>query len=485
MSIINDKKEIFGNIAAIKTLTEGLPKLKLNPSFPSINMDPNTLNFLSDLLSTLVGVESLKDVVIDTLSHNLEGVEQDIKKVLKSELNKIISCDINPSIPTSILHSKYNPSGKGVDLELKKLDFTNLFLMDPHSNSGKLIFNDIDSGVKSTDFNSFLYSTIQDGGTNGWGSSMLENDILDFKFKESGPTNNLLNVRVSEYYSNPANNKKLRDLNNDYIDSIDLFDVSGLLNKIVDNIFGTISTDQKKSKNQLMAEAKLDAIIDGIINQEDDNEIDDSFFKFTNEQLIKFENQVDNQEKGVKVVITSELHETRTNIDTLSEVTKKIRSSDKFELPGIISGALDTISNDITSNIPEIDKYAVKLDFIQDIVKNLMKVIGGILISPKIITILALNFQIIYKEKFDDPIDFILKNKYFIKTIFNGIRDIILEILLTKALKEINVLALLSAADSIKEQINNTKASMMSLLGVPIEVIDRINKFDGNINISI
>jgi hypothetical protein len=470
MSFIYQKQEIFGNILAKKTLCEGMPKLQYNPSFPSVNNDTNTLNFLSDLLGSLVGIESLKEVVIDSLSHNLEDIELDIKKVLKVALNNIISCDINPSIPDNILHKNYNPNSKGVDLELGKIDFNNIFLMDPTSPSGKLIFSDSESGVNSKDFNSFLFATIQSGQEEGWGSSMLDNNILDIKFNEYGSTNNTLNVKVSEYYSNPANKKKLKDLNNDYIDSIDLLDARELLNKIIDNIFGTISVDQERTRDQLMQEAKINAIIDAILNQEDDIEIDNSYFEFDNDDLTDLELQVDSKLKGEKIVRTSTVYGTSTNINNIADATNPLQDASKNDLPKFLNDAIDKISNDVVSNIPEIDKYTVKLDFIQDIVKNIMRTIGSILLSPKITTILALNFQIIHGQVFENPIDFIVNNKHFMKTVFNGIRETILQIILAKTLKEINELALKSLSETQSEKIKSTKATIASLVGVPFEV---------------
>ena len=50
MSIINQKKKVLGNIAALKTLNDGLPKLKQFSSFPSVNNGGNPLLFLSDLM---------------------------------------------------------------------------------------------------------------------------------------------------------------------------------------------------------------------------------------------------------------------------------------------------------------------------------------------------------------------------------------------------------------------------------------------------
>lgn len=474
MSIINQKKEVFGKIASNRILLEGFPKLSVNPSFPSINNATNSLSFLTDLLGSLSGMESLKDVVIETLTYNLKDIEKEIKSVIKTELNKMVSCDINPSIPKDILHKKYNSNSPGINLELKKIDFNNLLLVNPTSYSGGLLYKDINSGVNSKDFNTYLFSTIQSETTNGWGHSTIGEDILDIEFNENGPINNTINVKVSEYYSNPTNKKTLKDLNNHYIDSIELFNVSELVSKLMDGIFGTISNDQKKSKDQILNEIKLNHIIDSIMNKEDGEDIDNSFFQFSNEELTTFDVMADNQQRGVKVVVTTKAHETGTNIETLKDVAKSLEESNENDLPQKLRDSLDKISKDITSQIPDIDKYAVNLDFIQDIVKNLMRIIGGIILSPKVTTILALNHNVIYGTQLGDPIEFIEKNKVFIKMIFDGIRDVVINALLNRVLKDIKDMVTQKVVELGSEQIVNHQSTIKSLLGVPIEVINKI-----------
>lgn len=462
MSIINQKLKIFGEISAKRTMVGGLPKLKVNPSFPSINNDTNSLNFLTDLLSSLVGLESLKEVVIDTLTANLPNIEQDIKKVLKSELNSITSCQINPSIPTNLRYD-----GSGVDLELKKIDFSNMLLTNPTSEIGELLYSDVPSKLNSKDFNTFLYYVIQSGKTHTWAN------CLDITFIEEGETNNVINIKVNKSFIDSG--KSLKDLNNTLVDSVSLFDLSEILNKLLDNVFGVISTEQNKSKNQILNELKINNIIDSIINQEDDEVIDDSFFKFDNDELVDLEMRADNKKRGVKVVVTSTNYDISTNLQTLSNITKDVKSSDNKDLNSVLNNAIDKIGLDITKNIPEIDKYSVKLDFIGELVKNLMRVIGSVIISPKVITILALNHQIVYGVKFDDSIDFIMKNKYFIKNIFNGVRDVVIERLLNKVLKEIETLVLETTAEIMTEQIKNTSAIINSLVGIPLEVTRQIS----------
>ncbi len=452
MSIIDQKKEIFGNIAAKRILNEGLPKLQVNPSFPSINNDTNPLTFLTDLLTALVGLESLQDIIVNIFEDHLDSIELNIKNGLKRELNNIVSCDINPQIPQNLIDD-------GVDLDLKKIDFNNLFLTSPNSSLGKLLYID-------DDLNTFIYNAIQNGGDTNW------NNILTFKFNEVGQQNNILNIRVNSTY---AQTKKLKDLNNDFIDNIDLFDSKTLLNDLIDDVMGSITSLQTKTQTQLLDELKVKSIIDKVMNQNDDMVIDDSFFEFNNEDLTELNLNSVNKIKGVKVIDLSNPVELNLPISDLNAMNIQMDNSNSTNFGDIMRSSLDSITNVVTNNVPKVDQYSVKLDFISDLVKNLMKVIGSIIMSPKVMLILSMNHQIIYGEDFDGPLDFMVKNKYFIKEIFETIRDSVLEVMLDKVLKEIEVLALETASDLLTEQIKNTSAMISSLVGVPYEITRQIN----------
>src|ERR1035437_9563808 len=101
-TIIDKKKKIFGNIAAARTLTEGLPKLKTSSSFPSINNGGNSITFLTDLIKSLIGYEALMSTLVKILTYSLSESERQIKKALKQDLKTIVSCGVDPHLPNFI-----------------------------------------------------------------------------------------------------------------------------------------------------------------------------------------------------------------------------------------------------------------------------------------------------------------------------------------------------------------------------------------------
>ena len=222
MPIIDQKSEIFGNIAAARVLSEGLPDLKTNPSFPSINNDGDTVAFLVDLLKSLIGLEDLREVIVDTLAFNLDDMEEKIKTAMKQSLKELVNCGVDPSIPAYI-----KSSGVGITTEVSKIDFFDVLKTNPTTSEGAFIYTDTTANplTNSTDYNTFLYGTIQNEGIpETWGNSP---SIFDIRFDSVNvdPTpNNTLTFNANADFDN----KKLTEFNNTYIDSIDLFDAKNL-----------------------------------------------------------------------------------------------------------------------------------------------------------------------------------------------------------------------------------------------------------------
>lgn len=471
MSILDQKKKIFGNIAALRTLNDGFPKLKLNSSFKSINNGGNSILFLTDLIKALIGYEALVSNVTDILTYSLADIEKEIKLALKQELKSIVSCGVNPSIPTWM-----KSSGTGITIEVKKIDYTDQLRVDPTSIPGKLLYSDITPNLSdSTDLNTFLYSTIQnDTITQIWGSnSPLNTNILNITFNANGNgtnPNNTINIKANSNYDN----KTLTDLNNDFIDSLTLFNTENLINRIIDAIFGTISFNLNKTTKQIQNEEKINTIIEKIINSTT-NTIDDSYFTFSNEELYIHEQSADYKKNGVKKLECCNKISASIPIELISNFNNQLSGTTTLiEKKEVITRNLDQIGNQATTNSDNpSDHKTIKLNFIQDIINNLIRAIVGVVISPKIIIIFLTNFKIIYgpNAEFSDAIDFIKKNKVLFNNLSKRVSTIIVKKLLSIALKTITEMVATAAAKQQIEKSKSQLSQLLSLVGVPQESI--------------
>lgn len=465
MSILDKKRKVFGNIAAAKTLTESMPKLKLSSSFPSINNNGDSITFLTDLIKSLIGYNALIKALVDILTHSIEEIEVEIKKALKLELKSIVSCGIDPSLPAFI-----KSTGTGIVIEVKKIDFLDLMKVDPNSVSGKLLYDDPTAGLTSTDFNTFLYAVIQDdGATHTW------NNILDFTFVSLDPNginpNNSLIIKANPSY----NTKTLNDLNNNFVDSLKLFNTEGLVNKIIDTVFGSISFNLGKTRKQLEAEGKINAVVDKMVNADESETISDTYFVFDNEEVSKIQAAADERKKGIIKIKSSTTFDASVDQKSLTlfndEMGTVVTTQQKKD---VLSANLDAMADETTKKSPNPqDKQTIKLNFIQKLIDTLIKSIVGVILSPKVVLIFLVNFKIVYgpTANFTDGVDFIKKNKSLFRQIIKKITRLIIQFLLTIALKRI---AELVGEAQLKKQVDKAKnkvVQLLSLVGVPQEAI--------------
>ncbi len=466
MGVLDKKRKIFGNIAAAKTLTESMPKLRLISSFPSVNNNGDSITFLTDLIKSLIGYTALIKALVDLLTYSIEEIEVEIKKALKLELKSIVSCGIDPSLPAFI---KSN-SNTGIVIEVKKIDFLDLMKVDPTSVSGKLLYDDPTAGLTSTDFNTFLYAVIQDdGNTHTW------QNIIDFKFVSLDPNginpNNSLIIKANQSYDT----KTLNDLNNNFVDSLKLFNSQGLVNKIIDTIFGSISFSLGKSRKQLEAEAKINDVVDKIVNTDEGQTISDTYFTFDNEQISKIQTEADDRKKGIVKIKASTTFDASVPENELtdfnSDMGTAVTTQQKKE---VLTSHLDKMADTTTNNsINPQDKQSIKLNFIQGIINTLIKAIVGVVLSPKVVLIFLVNFKIVYgpTATYGDGVDFIKKNKALFRRIIKKITTMIIQMLLVIALKRIAELVGQAQAKKQIDKGKNKIAQLLSLVGVSQEAI--------------
>lgn len=466
MSIVKQKEDIFGNIATLRTLTDDFPKLSINNSFPSINNQGNSQDFLMDLIFSLVGFEEIRELLIDVLTYATEEAESVIKESLKVELKSLVACGIDPSLPSWMTTT-------GINVPVSNIDFFNILKTNPETQAGSLLYEDVAATVNSSDLNTFLYYTIQDPSTPPYNW----NGILDFTFIQNGPPNNTLTIIPDTGYTN------LTDLNNDFIDSVTLFPSGQLITNIIDSLFGTISFDisVNKTEKQLELEAQIESVLQCILDANEDEVVDDSFFTFSNPQLRAIKEEARNRKQGIRQLKTCSTVDVNMPIKILTDFKEQLAiavdSANYVEQRVVISNVLNIMANHTATFAGQpTDEVSVKLDFIGLMFKSLMRAFVNAILGPKIVTIFLINYKIVYGQNatYDDPIDFMRKNTQLIKEITDNIRDMIIEILLQKVLKYITALIAKNYVEAQKERGNAQLAILLSLVGVPQEVIRMI-----------
>ena len=489
MDVGKEKKEIFGKIAALRVSTENYPRNLLTNSIESISKKTNSLNFLIDLHKSLVGFNSLKESLIQIITYNLDEIELDVKQTIKNSLKSMVSCGTNPTIPQSFID-------RGIDLELNKIDLLGTFKVNPTSDEGSLLYDDVDNYLNSVDFNTFLYNAIQNGTTTEWGESTTNEKILKVKFNENGVSstsqNNTINIKPSDLYSNESNGKKLPDFNNDYIDSIKLFNSAKLINSVMDSVFGVITSKTKKTAEEIKRDIKINEIIDRVINSNDDEIIDDSFFTFSNDELNDINYKSKLKQSGKSIITTNNEVDSTISFDRLNKLDKELSENslmlnkndeDMLKIATLVSGGLDDLATESVQNINLGDQLNGKINFIEKILRVIMTNMVNTLLSPKMLIILSINHKIVHGKTFDDVEAFIKLNKTLITSVTKTIRNSVINILMDKILKEVKNLAINNFAKTQAERINSKKAQISSLIGVKNDLINQVSgSMNGIIN---
>lgn len=469
MSIKDKKQKVFGEIAAAKTMVSGLPKLKTTNSFPSVNNGNDIILFLSDLVKSLVGQKEFVKVIVETLTKYLDRIEKDLKQTIKTVLKSMVSCGLNPSIPSFLKP----PSGNGVVISVDKIDFFDQLKIDPNTPVGGLLYNDITSPLtSSSDFNTFLYGVIQDPDvTHTW------QNILDVKFEQNGTGNNPNNSLIIKV--NPSyNNKSINQLNDNYVDSLNIIGAQNIINKIIDILFGSITVQTPKTRKQLEKETEINDIIDRLANADVNSEINDDYFTFTNSEIARQQEIANNRKNGIIKLKTSVSFNGSMPIEQLTSFTDEYnQTSSLVEKRTVITNSINNMAEDLASQTPDNqDKQTIKISFVGDMIKSLIKSIANVVISPKIIIIFLINFKILYGEnaEYTDAKDFIKKNRSLFTAIFKEVTQIIVKELMAYAMKEVTRLAGEAALIKLNEKTQNRKQQLLSLVGVSQEALRTI-----------
>jgi len=497
MSTLDKKNKVTSKIAASKVMiadkSDKFNKKKEKALESFNNTKGKVVEFLTDLLTILVGFKLLLETIVDTFTYYLTKIEKEIKKGLKIELKSIVSCGINPSLPDFL-----KSNGVGIVIEVNKIDFFDVFKVDPMSTSGKLLYKDITNPLyNSGDFNTFLYGVIQDPNVPHFWNNTSHQPLLKIVFYDQGtatrPNNSLVINAASNYDA-----KKLTDLNNDFLDTLTLFNTQGIINRILDSIYGSISFSVNKSKKQLVNEARINTVIEKIMDADANDVINDGYFTFTNDETFGHEEHATLRQQGVHILQLSKPTNASIPIEMLTEMNNQLNvpNLSVIQQKAIIAENLSKMANQTTAkniptlppipNIPNLppmptmpnipDNVSIKLSFTTEIFKNFTKTIISSVISPKVIMIFLINLKIVYGADavYEDGVDFIKKNKNIFKSLIKGITTIIIKILLGLALKEIAKLVAKVIIKKRIEKMKHRKDQMLSLVGVGMKTLENL-----------
>ena len=279
-------------------------------------------------------------------------------------------------------------------------------------------------------------------------------DILDFsgsKLKlKNGVTKEQILPKLYECYPGLT----VYEFNYDFVMSMRLFDARVIASTLLDTLQQTqigISlgiSHQHQEPSDMIAE-----IVKNIINS-DDSDVEDCFYKFSNEKYEKLLSNAANKRlnKTDKFYSAKEILSSPTNGDLVKEEE-------------ILRRALTDAKVTITDEVEEKDKYGIAQNYMFDLIENLVEAIVKAVLSPKVLLLFTVNQKIMggkWEEfTFLDMMKAMIK---IISSLVKEIRDMILQELFKLVMEQLSpIIALLTNA-LVLEQLDNYSEAIRDII---------------------
>ena len=420
MSLIGRKKNIFTTISSIKSFNENDRKVRTNDSLSSLTNKKDSLSFLLDLISVLIGSGGFIKLIGGLFSNVFDEAQPLIRIQILNNLTTPLSNKLLSSTSFS----------SGITLPLSYIDVFNKLKIDPSSNIGNLMY-----GVDSFDYK--LYDAINNPNTD----KTIGNIIVNYS--DSSDTLSIravnLNQTVFKFYE-------------DYTDGI-IINKNDFITNVIDSIFGVKTSSQNKSLNQITKELILKSKIEKINNEEE--------ISISPSELENIENNSKQLKNGVSEIdLGCGVYKSSITIDNLSSLINNINSEDVDQ---------NTISNEFSNlfdksfNI-ENNPDAAKDNFSRKIISGFeLELIKSFYLNPETLILNYINQMIVDGEINNNTENLIENNKQTIGCISGKTKEVINKFIFNLVKSELNSLIKPFVKMIIKEKINQYSGILRSL----------------------
>jgi len=276
-----------------------------------------------------------------------------------------------------------------------------MFKIRPDSPGGQMLYGG------NEDLNRFLHDVIQSGGEE---KRWIYNNvpIARFKFIERGANvgydstndrgesnnrgkqntdrrNNVINIKLDEKYRG----RSIISFVKDYVKSATpIFYYKKAMTSIISNGYGTIPRISNLSIESIRKQVLFDYSLTKMANEGIDNEefeIDNTFFTFTDAELAEMNKQVDEQYNGIKELPSCCCGESSISNSGIISFNQRINKTTTLEGDiDVVTNTLNQITEESTIIYPKDQKAKGVIDFYVNILSNLSTILTSMILSPKI-----------------------------------------------------------------------------------------------------
>ncbi|MFW6242696.1 MAG: hypothetical protein ACOC2W_00895 [bacterium] len=393
MGLIDDKREIFNSIGAFTSLSEQEDLPKRDDSLSSVNNSNDASSFMIDILKVTVGSVALKQLTGKLLTSFIDSTEPILKSSLK---NRYKSSNSSLQLP--------NQFKNGIEIPAKNIDVRNKFKSNPNSSAGDLLYSN-----SSNNFDNAAYDAIVNDGTE------VSHNNLNIEY----------NADTENFKFSPVNEDvSIDDWFNDYIDNTEIIDKKEFISKSLNSMFGSISSNENKTVEQIRNELEYDELLKKIIDGEDDLSINEDV-------LSDIHNQANNVKNGViQYDMGCGFYNMSLPLSNMSDLVKNISgSTDPNEVSNLIE---DSVVNNASgeNNMLENNKESVKDSFFSRLISVIKRMfVDSIVLSPQARMLQGVFSAINNDGNVDisNPSEDLKNNKQFITCLTKDVTNIINE----------------------------------------------------------
>ena len=448
----------------------------------------------------------------DSKYNKLPGIKLKGKtKTQKYIINKFVTAlnELKPKILELLEQEVLNAAGCSQDqtytpnqdlyLKVKSIDLLGQLMIDPNDTVGQIIYEDNSLSYPSTPFpmNKELYNRIQNinqpfsiqYSSNYQGKS--GQNLFDMTYVDIdglGNQGDFIKINLS----NRIGGNKIKEFLKDYYSTIEVIDFKNIFANLMNQLTGAISIEKGDGKGDLEALQKVFILLQRIMGlcydstkeidvsgtakvSENDN-IDDSFFEFTEIDLNFIDQNVSDIINGVATF------EECDNVQLPINSTAIVNSINNLVfVPGTNNNNTledaTSITDAITKN-PDWLPLQINLD--ASFIKEFPKAVVTSLLSPKTllplgVVLLALGQNVM--NEITSYVDFIKKLKKFFTSVVSKIGAIFIKIIFDSIKEDIKQLLQTITIDIANEKVNKKLSIVLALTQIIIAIAKLVKDF--------
>lgn len=432
MGIIDDKKTIFTEIGAYNSAKDNIEIPENTNSLSSINNSKEPVPFFLDLLTTLNGSQALQNTTGELMTSFVKDVEPTLKDDLKKQTTNFNS----DSTVTSGFVNGYRINATDID-SFGKLK------TDPASQMGGVLYADNDNN-----FDKKSYEAIINPGTD------VEYNGLDIKYNESDDT----------FTYKPTNSSvTIGDFFNIFISGLIIINYNEFTSRVLNLIFGTISSNQNKTEQQLIAEEKLTKTLEKYVSESESTII-------TDDELIDIEKKAKNKLDGINYVdVGCGLIRNNVTLNTLDDlITNTKNSNDPYGVGVQYGNLIDNSGDDEQSEGSKKNKGTIKDGFFKKLINNIVMIlVESVTVTPQIRALFAIYNGMKNNDNLEvnDPVTDLNNQQNLVNCLTKTTKATINEFLFDLIKKEMLKLIIPVSKAILMEKVNQYINIIKSLIG--------------------